>query len=58
MTGLLVKIIELLTDKTDERKTMRIYGVHGLTQQYFSTLKNQMPMAVDWVVYAISCLYD
>ncbi|CAL6029320.1 Conserved_hypothetical protein [Hexamita inflata] len=56
--ALTTKTLEVITDKTDERRLMRIYGTHGLTQQFYQTMKNLMPTAVEWVVYAISVCYE
>lgn len=28
----LTRVLEVLADKTDERRMMRLYGTHGLTQ--------------------------
>lgn len=51
----LSKIIELISEKQDERRIMRFFGLNMIIQQ---NQRTQMPAAVEWVIYCMSSFYE
>ena len=54
----MVKTLETLTERLDERRQLRMYGAQQIMSQALQQLKGIMPQCVEWVAYAISCLYE